>query len=229
MGLRIRSRHTRAGGWLRIAAVSAVLALALDAFAAAPGKAAPSDCPAFGFNDNNVDYLDPSAFKQSRIRGIESNHLNEGVEQLRRGQSTANVGGDLRFILQIIPNHHRAMYALMRLALREKTAAPRETEPYTTVCWLERATVYNPNDGKSFLIYGVYLGRLDRTDDAIAALERADALMPGDLNVAYNLGLMHFDRKDYARSMEYARRAYGGGFELQGLRQKLVQAGHWRD
>ena len=58
---------------------------------------------------------------------------------------------------------------------------------------------------------------------------KADKLMPGDANVAYNLGLIYVDLKDYENAREYAKRAYDGGFPLPGLRQKLVQAGQWRE
>jgi len=204
-----------------------VLALAAGATSTSLG-AAPSlsDCPpTYEFVDT-VDYLDPGA--QSRIRGIERNHLNSDVESLTRGQSSG-VGGDLRFILNTIPNHHRAMYAMMRLALRDKTDRPAETQPYTVLCWLQRATVYSPEDGQSYLVFGVYLARLGQKQAALEQMLQADKLIPGDANVAYNLGLIYVDLKDYENAREYAKRAYDGGFPLPGLRQKLVQAGQWRD
>lgn len=189
------------------------------------GQAQATECPSYTFDDS-VDYFDPA--QQAKIRGIESNHLNSNVENLVRGQSSG-VGGDLRFILNIVPNHHRAMTALARLSQRDRSETPAETGPYTVSCWLHRATVFSPTDGRSFLIYGVHLARLNKTRDAITQLEQADQLIPADANVAYNLGLLYFDLKDYSRSLEFAKRAYAAEFPLPGLRNKLVGAGQWRD
>ena len=170
-----------------------------------------------------MDYLDPRY--QERIRGIERNHLNSDVENLIRGQSTAHPGGDLRFILNYIPNHHRSLAALMRLAIRERTETPAESGPYTVRCWMHRATVFSPQDGTSFLMYGVYLARNGLRREAVTKLEQADKLLPENSEVNYNLGLVHLDLKDYKTSQMYAQRAYALGFPLPGLRRKLQAAG----
>jgi tetratricopeptide (TPR) repeat protein len=164
-----------------------------------------------------------------KIHNIEAHHFNQDVESLVRGQSMASVGGDLEFMLRYVPNHHRALYSLVKLALRDKTEMPYQTNPYTVRCWLQRGAVFSPEDGTVFLISGIYLGRLGRIDEAIAALERANELLPDDENVQYNLGLLYFDKKDFARSLSSAKRAYAAGFPLPGLRRKLEQAGQWRD
>lgn len=174
-----------------------------------------------------MDYLDPAS--KRRKDGVESHHFNADVENLVRGQTMAEVGGDLSFVLRWIPNHHRALQSLVRFALREKTDTPPKTGPYTVTCWLHRATVFSPRDGRVYLIYGVYLARLGKNKEALAKLEMADKLLEGDANVAYNLGLVHFALRDFDRALEYAKRAYSAGFPLQGLRQKLIQAGKWRD
>ena len=73
-------------------------------------------CPEnYDFGDA-ADYLD--AKDQVRIRGMEGNHLNADVENLVKGQTTAQAGGDLRFMVNYGPTHHRALAALMRIALR---------------------------------------------------------------------------------------------------------------
>jgi tetratricopeptide (TPR) repeat protein len=187
-----------------------------------PGTLEPCP-PKYAFGDV-LDYLDPAA--QPRIRGIESNHLNSDVESLIKGQSTAHPGGDLRFILGIIPNHHRALAALMRLALQERTELPAESGPLTTRCWLHRATVFSPTDGMVFLMHGVYLARNGLQSEAMRELEQAAKLLPDNAEVNYNLGLIYFDRKDYQTSQSYAKRAYAGGFPLPGLRRKLAAAGY---
>lgn len=226
-----RSQRLVAG--LRLTSLrSAAVALAGVCMFAGPARAVDvtdptTDCPSSYDFSISVDYKDPQW--QVKIHNIEAHHFNADVENLVRGQSMTAVGGDIQFLLRYVPNHHRGLYALVKLALRDKTEMPNATNPYTVRCWLQRAEIFNPEDGTVFLISGVYLGRLGRIDEAIVALRRADELLPNDENVQYNLGLLYFDKKDYARSLDFAKRAYAGGFPLPGLRRKLEQVGQWRE
>jgi len=171
-----------------------------------------------------MDYLDSKY--QERIQGIEHNHLNSDVENLVKGQSTARPGGDIRFILNDIPNDHRALAAMLRLGLLERTEMPAETEPYTVRCWLHRATLFNPRDGTPFLLYGVYLARNGLNKEAASQLEQAGKLLPDNPEVEYNLGLVYLDLKDYKTAQAHGKRAYELGFPLPGLRRKLAAAGY---
>lgn len=193
---------------------------AVHAEAKGPGLA---PCPeSYDFGDA-VDYFDSKA--QDRIRGIERNHLNADVENLVKGETTANAGGDLRFVLNYVPNHPRALAGLMRLALRERSDSPAETDPLTVRCWMHRATVFSPSDGRAFLLYGIYLSRNGLYQEALKQMQEAARLMPDNMDVSYNLGLVYFDLKDYQNSRQNAQRAYALGFPLPGLRQKLAAAG----
>jgi tetratricopeptide (TPR) repeat protein len=206
-----------------------LLFLLMTAVVARPAAAAEDECPAtYKFEElPSSDYLDPSA--QKKIQGIEAHHFTSDVEDLIRGKAQAGVGGELAFVLNWIPNHHRALQALVRLALRDKTEKPYQTDPYTVTCWLHRAMVFSPQDGQVYLIYGVYLARIGKYKQAQERLETADSLLVNNANVSYNLGLVFYELKDYERALERAKRAYASGFPLPGLRQKLVQAGVWRD
>jgi tetratricopeptide (TPR) repeat protein len=197
-----------------------LLSAAVDAQAKGRSLAPCPESYDFG---NAVDYLDPRA--QERIRGIEGNHLNADVENLVRGQTTAHAGGDLRFVLNYVPNHHRALAGLMRLALRERNDSPAETDPLTVRCWMHRATVFSPSDGRAFLLYGIYLARNGFNDEALKQMQEAAKLLPDNMDVSYNLGLVYFDLKDYQNSRLHAQRAYALGFPLPGLRQKLATVG----
>jgi hypothetical protein len=200
----------------------ALLSLASAASAQVKGSGL-EPCPnRYEFGDV-MDYLEPQY--QERIQGIERNHLNADVANLVKGQSTAHAGGDLRFIVTQIPNHHPALALLMRLAQQEQTEMPAESGPYTVRCWMHRATVFSPMDGTSFLMYGVYLARNGARDDAVHQLETAAKLLPNSAEVNYNLGLVHFDLKDYKTSQMYGKRAYELGFPLPGLKRKLATAG----
>jgi tetratricopeptide (TPR) repeat protein len=170
-----------------------------------------------------MDYHDTQ--NQERIRGIEHNHLNSDVENLVKGQTTAAAGGDLRFIVVEVPNHPRALAALMRLALREHTEMPAESGPYTVRCWLERATVFSPSDGTPFLLSGVYLASNGLQQEALTQLKQAARLLPDNAEVEYNLGLVYLNLHDYDAAHMHAQRAYDLGFPLPGLRRRLAEAG----
>jgi tetratricopeptide (TPR) repeat protein len=170
-----------------------------------------------------MDLFDPQY--QEHIRGMERNHLNPDVENLVKGQTTAHVGGDLRFLISSVPNHHRALAALTRLALLEHTEMPAESGPYTVRCWLERATLFSPTDGSTFLLYGVYLARNNLMQEALAQLGEAAKLLHDNAEVEYNLGLVYLDLKKYPEARAHAQRAYDLGFPLPGLRRRLESAG----
>ena len=44
----------------------------------------------------------------------------------------------------------------------------------------------------------------------------------------YNLGLLYVRKKDYDKARASADKAYGAGFPLPGLKNKLLEAGQWR-
>jgi len=180
-------------------------------------------CPSDYHYNDSVDYHDPAA--QVRIHGIEGNHLNADVENLVRGQSTSSASGDLRFILGYVPNHRRAMAALMRMALRDRTDRLPELGEFTVRCWLHRGTVYSPKDAEARMLYGIYLARNNMNKEAIEELEEASALLPNNSELSYNLGLLFFNQKDYKTSATHAKRAYELGYPLPGLRQKLTSVG----
>ena len=56
---------------------------------------------------------------------------------------------------------------------------------------------------------------------------RPENLSPEDYNTHYNLGLLYFDKKNFAKSKEHAKIAYDQGFPLPGLKNKLTKAGQW--
>jgi tetratricopeptide (TPR) repeat protein len=211
----------------RLVALLACATLSIGALAQQNKSAPGDDCPSDYDYSISVDYRDSKW--QTKIRNIEFIHFNTDVENLVRGQTMAAPGGDIEFLLRYVPNHHRALYSLVKLGLRDKTEMPYQTKPYTVICWLQRASTFSPDDGKVYLISGIYLSRLGRHQDALNALRDADRLIPEDENVQYNLGLVYFDLKDYDHSLEHAKRAYKLGFPLPGLKRKLQQVGQWRE
>jgi Tfp pilus assembly protein PilF len=156
-------------------------------------------------------------------RLIEGAHFTPSVESLSKG-ATGAIGGDLDYTLRAIPNHWRALSAMMRLADREKKEQPGGAG-FRLECYFDRAIRMAPDDGRVLALYGAYLIKRGREAEGRSMLEAAERLGPNDALLAYNLGLSWFDLKDYDKSLELAQRAYGGGVETPGLRDRLARIG----
>lgn len=134
--------------------------------------------------------------------------------------------GDLEYTLVRFPNHHRALYSAVRFSLGESSYG--SLRDYPAECYLQRAIQFRSDDSVPYMLYGLYLHRLERLDQSLEMYQAAEERAPNDANLLYNMGLVHFDRGDYEQSYEYAEEAYSRGIEFPGLRRKLQEAGHWQ-
>lgn len=172
------------------------------------------------------DYTNPSD-KKYNLPVVEENHFNSDVEKLIGGAS-GYLGSDLDYTLRAFPNHHKALGAIARFALREKTPKiPRAR--YSALCYFDRAIRFKPDDGVVRMIYGDYLLKIGKPDQATEQFQEAIRLQPEDPTINYNLGLLYLKQKDYERAKTYAKKAYELGFPLPGLKNQLRQAGKWED
>jgi tetratricopeptide (TPR) repeat protein len=158
---------------------------------------------------------------------VEQHHFTPKVEQLKGGQE-GYIGGDLDYTLHTFPNHARALIAMAKLAEKEKKAIPLGAK-YPVDCYFDRAIRFRPNDGMVRMIYANFLSRQGKKQDAIKQLELARELGTGGPNMEYNMGLAYFEIGEFEKALEHAHRAYKGGFNLPGLKGKLVKAGKWRE
>jgi tetratricopeptide (TPR) repeat protein len=158
---------------------------------------------------------------------VESFHFNPGTEQLKNGFGTGYPAGDIAYTLHVFPNHPRALMAMARLGLRDKTPKPKWAA-FSVECYFDRAMRFRPDDYNVYLVYGIYLMDLGKTQDAVTQLEHAAELSGENANVHYNLGLAYFALKNYEKALDQAHRAYALGFPLPGLRAKLEKAGKWQ-
>lgn len=164
------------------------------------------------------DYLNPA--DRGKLGVVEQFHFNANVEALRGGQS-GTIGGDIGYLLERFPNHHRALSAMARLALRDKSSQPRGAS-HSIDCYFQRALSMNARDAQVRSIYAAYLLALKRDDEALAQLEAVIESHPEDATAHYNLGMLHFKRKDYGKARTHADAAYARGFPLEGLKNKLA-------
>jgi hypothetical protein len=211
----------------RAASISAwLLWLALALGSGLSGAQGPTICG--DARDSLTAPRDYRTVKPTFLKDVERNHFTAPVQMLLRAESTqvGGVGRDISYTLHVIPNHPQALLAMMRLAEKEKVERPRGAR-FPVWCYFERALGFVPDDYNVRVLYGTYLARSRKEQDAREHLQRAAQQAPDDPNVQYNLGLAYFEIKDFDKSLEHARRAYALGFALPGLRRKLEAEGKW--
>jgi tetratricopeptide (TPR) repeat protein len=172
------------------------------------------------------DYTN-SSDKQTHLPVVEAYHFTQSVESLVSG-SSGKVGGDLDYTLRAFPNHHRALAAMAKLSLKEKTSKPAGAT-YSVQCYFDRAIRFKPNDAIVRMIYGNHLLKAGQVDQATEQLKEAHDLQPDNPTINYNLGLLYMQRKNYEEARNYAKKAYELGFPLPGLKNQLIQAGKWEE
>lgn len=182
------------------------------------------------------DYTNVDDYK-NRLPIVESYHFTLEVESLIRGKSGA-LWAELDYTLRAFPNHHRALYAMLRYDIRERQKSQQINRPYqppvsergfpvTAACYFDRALRWRPNDPNVHLIYGIYLQRTGKLDQALERYKISEKLQPNSADLQYNLGLAYFQKKDYMLAKQHARRAYQLGYPLPGLRNQLKRVGQW--
>lgn len=202
--------------------------LAAPAIARDPAVREPTPgCGTFQYDREHVGPLDYRTINPKTLKLIEDYHFSRKVEMLRQGQSST-IGGDLKYTLNAVPNHPRA--------LRSTAEFFRRRGPEATVqmgmglpCWFDRAISYRPDDPTVRILYADELLRQGKRDEAVEHLRVAEENARQSAMVHYNLGLLYLDLKDYSSSVEHARKAYDLGAPLPGLKNRLAQAGKWRD
>ncbi|MES2353847.1 MAG: hypothetical protein V4568_05450 [Pseudomonadota bacterium] len=183
-------------------------------------------CPDHTGGYGPFDYT-KSADVAEHLGVVEQFHFTPQVESLTRGAS-GTVGGDLDYTIRAFPNHHRALDALSKLSIKLKTVRPRGLN-CSVEGYFERAVRFQDQDGALHMIYGLHLRRWKKIEEAKKHFELAAKLAPDDTNVLYNLGLVYADLNEWDKASGFAQKAYGGGFSLPGLKNKLVKAGKWKE
>jgi len=170
------------------------------------------------------DYRTATPFQKQLVEGA---HFTRPVEMLQAGNA-GTLGGDIGYTLRAFPNHPRALLAMVRLGQRDKTKRPSGAT-YTVGCFLERATVFRPDDVNVWIVRGIAFTMQKQYDRAIADFNTAIKVNPQSANAHYNLGLTYFETKQYEKATEEAKLAKSLGFPLEGLKNKLTAAGQWHE
>lgn len=178
------------------------------------------------------DYRDPTLdlptgdAPKGRRKLVENVHFKRRTEALDGNLEV--VAGDLAYTLRAFPNHPRAMLSLARLEDKLATLPKGRAKPklsMTLECAIDRALRFVSDDPVIWEVQGIVLHRRKRYEAALEAYGRAEELGRTSAQLDYNVGLLLFDMQRYDESVVRATRAYGRGFPLQGLRNKLSIVG----
>lgn len=154
-------------------------------------------------------------------------HFTPEIELLIRGK-TGSLGGEIGYTLRAIPNYHRALIAMMRLAEKLKNPQPFGAG-YTVECWFQRAITFAPNDAIVRMIYSTYLNSQGNIQDANAQLDIATGYAKDNAFTHYNIGLHYFDLKNYDKALIQAHKAMALGFTQTELKDQLRSVGKWAE
>lgn len=191
------------------------------------GGEPPAECGRLENHFGPFDYRKVSPHDE-RLANVERNHFTAEVESLKGGSTARFAVGDISYTLGAFPNHPRALAAMMKWGLMNKTDRPKGTR-YTVTCWFERARAFQPDDSAVLAIYATYKYYLNKSDESVRLFEEAIAAGADGTDVHYNLGLAYFAAKRYDMALKEAHIAYGRGFYLPGLKSKLKSKNAWQE
>jgi hypothetical protein len=166
--------------------------------------------------------------RKDKLAMVEGFHFTPEVEMLVRGKSSADIGEDIDYTLDVFPNHHRALVSMMRLIERTKMPQPPGAH-YTMDCYFDRAMRYAPTDEVARLLYANYLVKANRNGEAQVQLDRVEVLAEDNAFTHFNLGLVYLEMKDYDKALIQAHLAQSLGLQKTELMDALKKDGKWRD
>ena len=194
------------------------------------GPLANSDFGPYDFRPNKFKSDDMDSYTH-KLWLVESAHFRPRVESLiggNRDNSKEPPGGDIDYTLRAFPNHHRALMAVMNYGERKKSQQPAGLR-YTVECYFERAIRFKPDDTIARMIYATYLTKNSRTPEAVSQLQISASFAADNAFTHYNIGLVYFDMKNYAKALVQAHAAMALGFERTELRDLLKRVNQWQD
>jgi len=172
------------------------------------------------------DYTSPYDYTY-RLPKVEHYHFNQYVEELKSGALQGHgLLPDIDYTLRAFPNHHRALYAIVRYRLKHPWHPGDEYR--SAECYLWRALQFKPSDGEVYLIYGLFLHKKGNLEEAMKYYEKAIQIMPTSAEAHYDIGLLYYSLGDKKKAKEHAIKAYKFGYQLNALKDKLIKDGLWK-
>ena len=171
------------------------------------------------------DYYDPN--NADKLKLVEHAHLGDKTKALAEMGHWGGYFGDVDYTLRAFPNHPFALQAMMNY-FQARHGLPLKLRHRTPDEYFGRAIQFRPSDINTRLLYGIYLYKQDRYDDAFAQYKKAVAIAPNSADAHYNLGLLYTKVGDYDAALIEAHEAIRLGHPLPGLKGILMKAGAWK-
>ena len=83
---------------------------------------------------------------------------------------------------------------------------------------------FQPNDATTKMLYGIHKHTIKDFNNAEKLYKLALQLAPTNPEVNYNLGLLYVDLGKLDDARKHAKIAYGGGYPLPGLQNRIQKA-----
>jgi len=186
-----------------------------------------AQAPACGTLENHYGPFDYRT-QRDKLLIVEKYHFTPSVEALTRGASTIKLAGDISYLMNTSPNHHRGLLAIMRLAEKEKSPHPKHLG-YSVDCYFDRAIRFRQDDTTVRMLYAQHLYKQKRAPQAMAQLQIATDLAKDNGFTHYNIGLVYFEMGQYPLALTQAHKAKALGFDQPELAKMLVAKNQWKE
>jgi tetratricopeptide (TPR) repeat protein len=192
---------------------------------------APSQAQAAGCGNPFVNHFGPFDYRradQGTRDLVEKAHFTPGVEMMMRPATTMmrEMAGDVRYTLNVFPNHHRALLTMQRLSEKHGIDPP-PSGTHTVECWYQRAVLYAPDDTVVRALFAQFLAKRGRKPEASFQLQAAVPHAGNNPLSHYNIGLVAFEIGNHELALSQAHRAIELGFERRDLADRLRQVNRW--
>lgn len=131
---------------------------------------------------------------------------------------------DYAYTLFAFPNHPRALAAMARLAVRDKTTKPKYAS-WSVDCYFARGMTLTPNDNTVPLLYADYLRQVGKKGEAAKYLSAVSERVTDNPLTLYNIGLQYMAINEPEKAREFADRAKQLGHPNSKLDEELKRIG----
>lgn len=182
-------------------------------------------CQELGQGYGPYDYTNPN-HRGHNLEIVEGGHFNKDVEMLIKGKTSSNPWPDIQYTIKAFPNHHRALYAMMRYQLQNSNLKGA-IKPAPAECYFQRAIKFKPDDYRVMQLYANYLIKKGYPELAVKTYNRALKIKNAPPEINYSLGLLLLKMNKLDEAVEQAKIAYDGGIKKSKLARKLKEVNRW--
>ncbi len=175
------------------------------------------------------DYTNP-IHRRDELPIVEKHHYSDAVDKLIQASDDSPLVSDLDYTLRAIPNHYRALLAMLRYQLKQNHKLISSERPLKSPveCYMQRAINFKPKDVGVYSRYAYYLKKIAQFKKAEEIYLKALKVAPENSKIEYSYGLLLIELKNFDKAVIYAKKAYKHGNPPAGLRNRLKILGFWK-